>query len=73
MLRQISSMFLILLLAACETSSSACPPVRDYPKAFVGQLAAELAALPAGTAIEDAIADYIVLRDQVRACRRPPS
>jgi hypothetical protein len=38
----------------------------------VNQLGAELSVLPAGTAIEDAIKDYIQLRDQVRACRAPP-
>jgi hypothetical protein len=59
-------------LTACATGSSACPPVKDYPKAFVNQLGAELSVLPAGTAIEDAIKDYIQLRDQVRACRAPP-
>lgn len=59
-------------LAACSTgvSSLACPPVVAYDRPFLARAAAELEILPPGSAIEVLLADYNVLREQVRACRR---
>ena len=52
-----------------DTVPSACPPVVDYSRAEQARVADELAALPGGTLIAEWLADYAVLRDQVRACR----
>lgn len=47
-----------------------CPPVAEYSRQVQGQAAAELALLPPASAIEVMLADYFVLREQARACRR---
>ena len=64
----------MIFLTACagvssDTVPSACPPVVEYSRAEQVRVAAELAALPEGAAIAEWLADYAVLRDQVRACR----
>ena len=59
------------LLSACATAVSdggACPPVPAYTPAFQERMADELEALPAASAIEQALSDYAVMRDQARAC-----
>jgi hypothetical protein len=43
--------------------------VVDYSRTEQARLAEEVAALPEGTLIVAWLADYAVLRDQVRACR----
>lgn len=63
-----------ILLTACagvgsDAPPSACPPVVDYSRTEQARLAEEVAALPEGTLIVAWLADYAVLRDQVRACR----
>jgi len=64
-----------MILAACSTKASFdpggtdCPPVKTYSKARQKDLKAELVALPPQSVIPGIIADYKVLRDQVRACR----
>lgn len=61
------------LLSACGTGSysGACPPLREYTREFQNELADEVVALPpAAVRIPEALSDYAVLRDQVRACRR---
>jgi hypothetical protein len=40
-----------------------------YPREFLFKLADELAVMPEGTATLEAIADYVVLREQIRICR----
>jgi hypothetical protein len=60
------------LLAACATAPSdgaMCPPVVPYTKEFLARAADELDKLPEGSAIEQMLADYQVLRDQARACK----
>jgi hypothetical protein len=60
------------LLAGCATApsdGSPCPPVVAYSRDFLAGAADELASLPAGSAIEQMLADYQVMRDQARACR----
>lgn len=58
-------------LAGCATDRSdgaPCPPVVAYSQEFLGRAAGELDALPPGSAIEQMLADYQVMRDQARAC-----
>ncbi|MCI0430003.1 MAG: hypothetical protein L0210_05605 [Rhodospirillales bacterium] len=57
------------LLAACAPASSSCPPLVDYDRATLAQVASELERLGAGSATSQLIADYGVLRAQIRACR----
>ena len=59
-------------LAECATERSGgvpCPPVVAYSQEFLGRAAGELDSLPAGSTIEQMLADYQV-RDQARACER---
>jgi hypothetical protein len=61
-------------LSACGTlgferaTAVACPPVVDYGAGLQIQAAAELEALPQGSAVADLLSDYAVMRDQARAC-----
>lgn len=60
------------LLAACATApsdSAPCPPVVRYSQEFLARVADELDRLPPGSAIEQMLADYQVMRDQARAYR----
>lgn len=65
-----------LSLTACATAPSrpsiVCPPVAAYDRAFQARLADEIQRLPPGAALEQAMLDYVRLRDQARACRRLP-
>ena len=45
-----------------------CPPVVEYSPAEQARAAEEVAALPDGAVIVGWLADYAVLRDQVRGC-----
>jgi len=62
------------LLSGCATVGSeggawgACPPVVEYSREFQARAADELALLPEGSAIAEMLADYAVMRDQLRAC-----
>jgi hypothetical protein len=61
------------LLAGCATERSdgaPCPPVVAYNQEFLARAADELDSLRAGSAIEQMLADYQVMRDQARACER---
>ena len=61
------------LLAGCATERSdgaPCPPVVAYSREFLAHAAGELDSLPAGSAIEQMLADYQVIRNQARACER---
>ena len=51
-----------------EGLPSACPPVVEYSRSEQVRVAEEIAALPEGARIVDWLADYAVLRAQVRAC-----
>lgn len=61
-------------LSGCATvssdggSSSACPPVVEYSREFRARAADEVALLPEGSMIAEMLADYSVLRAQVRGC-----
>jgi type IV pilus biogenesis protein CpaD/CtpE len=60
------------LLAGCATGRSdgaPCPPAVVYSPEFLARAAGELDSLPAGSAIEQMLADYQVMRDQTRVCQ----
>jgi hypothetical protein len=57
------------LLAACAPASSSCPPAVSYDRAVLAQVADELDRLGPDSATARLLADYGVLREQVRACR----
>jgi hypothetical protein len=62
-------------LTGCATVGSEprvvtiCPAVVEYSREFQLRTAAELDALPEGSAIAEMLSDYAVMRDQARACR----
>jgi hypothetical protein len=61
------------LLAACATERSdgaPCPPVVAYSPEFLARAADELDVLEPGSAIEQTLVDYQVMRDQAQACGR---
>jgi PBP1b-binding outer membrane lipoprotein LpoB len=46
-----------------------CPKIKQYDDRFNNQLADELESLPAAsTAIDEAVKNYIYLRDRIRRC-----
>lgn len=46
-----------------------CPKIKIYPEDFNNRLADEIEDLPTDSqAISEAISNYIVLRDKIRAC-----
>jgi len=48
-----------------------CPSIKSYSEAFNNRLADEIEDLPADSeAIGEAISNYIVLRDKIRACEK---
>ncbi|MDG4721576.1 hypothetical protein [Thalassospira aquimaris] len=60
------------LLTGCATASSdqsVCPVPVEYSAEFQNRLADELEALPAGSALEQAIIDYGRVRAELRACQ----
>jgi len=71
------TLFLIasLLLAGCAQTvyrtklEIYCPQIKQYDERFNNQLADELESLPAAsTAIDEAVKNYIYLRDRIRRC-----
>jgi hypothetical protein len=63
----------MIFLSGCakvgsDASASVCPPVVEYSPAEQVRVAEEIAALPEGAQIPEWLADYAVLRAQVRAC-----
>lgn len=55
-------------MAGFDAVPGACPPVVAYSQAEQARVAAEVALLPEEALIPGWLADYGVLRDQVRAC-----
>lgn len=45
-----------------------CPPVVLHTRAEQAEVAGELSILPVGSLIADWLVDYVVMRDQARAC-----
>ena len=61
------------LLAGCATARSdavTCLPVPTYSREFLARAAGEVGKLPAGSAVEQMLGDYKVMRDQARSCSR---
>lgn len=46
-----------------------CPPMVAYSREFQTHAAEELELLPEGSAIAEMLADYAVMRGQIRACQ----
>jgi hypothetical protein len=71
-MRKLPSIALLVLLASCTTVSSDgpfCPALVPYPPEFQRRAAAELVALPPGSALARMIEDYGELRARIRgAC-----
>jgi hypothetical protein len=59
--------------APAPATFAVCPLIAPWSEDYQRRLAAELRALPEGSAIEDAIAETLSLRDQARACRAASS
>jgi len=63
----------MLWLSACAMAGSdaqaPCPPVVEYTGSDQARAADEMEALPEGAVIVRMLSDYVVLRDQARACR----
>lgn len=58
------------LLAGCAPiDAGACPPLKQWTKEQQEQLYNELDQLPSNYITIDVVADYMTLRDQVRACQ----
>nr|WP_114964310.1 hypothetical protein [Alkalilacustris brevis] len=51
-----------------EGGTGSCPPVVEYSRAEQARVAEEVTALLEGAVIGEWLADYAVLREQVRAC-----
>lgn len=61
---------ILAALGACHAAPNGiCPTLIEYDATFNRRLADDVESLPADGAAYRAIRDYIVLRDQVRACR----
>ncbi|MEQ9814421.1 MAG: hypothetical protein RLO50_16710 [Azospirillaceae bacterium] len=58
-------------LTGCATGASdvVCPPVVEYSREFQARASEELALLPEGSAIEELLSEYAVMREQARVCR----
>ena len=74
-LKAISLVLGMTLLTACASTvyktevEVYCPSIKSYSEAFNNRLADEIEDLPADShAIGEAISNYIVLRDKIRAC-----
>lgn len=57
--------------AGYNAEPNLCPPLKSYSKDFVDRLANEIADLPHDTTLVTVVADYWVLRAQIRACTNP--
>jgi len=68
-LRAIALAMTASLSAACAPANSSCPPVAAYDRDTLAKAAAEIEQLGPDSATARLIADYGVLRAQVRACR----
>lgn len=73
--RRVVLVLATIWLSGCATVSSdgsgpgACPPVVDYNGEFQARAAEELVLLPEGSAIEEMLSDYAVVREQASFCK----
>ena len=76
MLMMRSAKFLALIgllsMTACGTVRfervPICPPIVEYDPVFQDRAASEFSLLPDSSAVAVLVADYLQLRDQIRAC-----
>ena len=66
----------MIFLNGCEgvgfdATLKPCPPVVEYSRAEQARVVHEVAQLPESSLIIGWLADYAVLRDQVRTCHKP--
>lgn len=54
--------------APTQVTVAVCPIAAPWSADYQKRLAAELRALPPGSAVESAVAEALSLRDQTRAC-----
>ena len=72
LLRLVGLVTVMTFLAGCALDhfeGGGCLPVPAYNWQFLVKAAEELRQLPPGGSIEQMLADYQVMRDQMRACR----
>lgn len=75
--KRVALVLVTIWLSGCATVSSdggslgVCPPVVEYSREFQARVAEQLALLPEGSAIEEMLSDYTVMRQQARLCSRP--
>lgn len=75
MRRRVALGLVAIWLSGCATVSSdggrlgACPPVVQYSREFQARAVEELVLLPEGSAIDEMLSDYAVMREQARTCR----
>lgn len=73
-LRRVALVLATIWLSGCATVTSEgravriCPPAVDYSRECQARAAEELARLPEGSAIQEMLGDYFVMREQARAC-----
>jgi hypothetical protein len=70
MLAMLRPLTAIALLTGCATAISDCPRLVSYSLVEQQQAADELAALPIGSVVAKMVADYGVVRNEIRECRR---
>ena len=67
-----AALALLPILTTCSgvggSDTTVCPPIVIYSGEFQIRLADELAKLPDGSALSEAMRDYAVERAQLRAC-----
>jgi len=69
-------MIVTSLLSACATVGSerptgVCPPVVEYDAGVLAKAVEEVQALPEGSALNEMLSDYAVMREQARGCVFP--
>ena len=72
--RRVALAIVTIWLSGCARGASdgcgpvASPPFVEYSREFQARAAEELALLPEDSAIAEMLSDYVVLREQARAC-----
>lgn len=63
----------IVFLMWCDASPppaiTACPPLPPWSQSYQSHLADELERLPNGSALREALREYLRLREQIRRCK----
>lgn len=74
--RRVALVLATIWLSGCATGASdggglgVCPPVVEYSREFQARAANELELLPEGSAIDEMMVDYAVMREQALLCSR---